>query len=107
MRVSRLTDRVTHQTATTTTNDWGEDIETWADANANVPMQVEVETGDERIRAGRVEATQSARFRYRGSITVEPDDRLVWSGSSWQVQGWPVETSKRPRYMEVLAIRVE
>lgn len=90
---------------TTTTDEWGAETHAYAEA-AVVPMAVEPERARERLRAGRMESVQAAMFTYRGPLTLQPSYRLVTSGETWEVVGWPVQIQRRPLWYEVVAERV-
>jgi SPP1 family predicted phage head-tail adaptor len=80
---------ITIQRATTSQDDYGEPINTWATLLQVWAEAVPVSDG-ERIAAAEVSATISMRFRVLYSSTiadVNPKDRISYDSKTWDIWG--------------------
>lgn len=71
--------RITIERATTTTDDFGADTQTWAPL-ATVWASYKPISDSERMRAAEVGATITARFQIRWGHDVDVEDRLIFEG---------------------------
>lgn len=85
MQAGKLDQRVTIERYTTTENDWGEPINTWAPL-ATVWAAVEPLNGREYIaaQAAMAETTARIRMRYRPGITQQ--DRVIHEGKIYGIE---------------------
>jgi SPP1 family predicted phage head-tail adaptor len=87
MRAGSLDRRVTVERAGLTTDEFGQDLESWAPL-AIVWAAKEDIRDSEMLAAQQVGATVTTRFRIRWSQSVAsltPRDRLVYAGRAYQV----------------------
>ena len=92
-RAGLLRNRITIQTATASTNAFGEVERAWSStAIGNVWAQVETEDGIERLQSGaeRTRAAATFRVRYRTDID-ERSNRLLWPAGSTSAV-WDIES---------------
>lgn len=78
---------VTFERATVTTNDYGEEIQTWG-SYADAFAEILFGTGQERREAAQERASQAVTVIVAWSPTlaaVEPTDRLQALGSTWDI----------------------
>lgn len=79
--------RITIRRATTTTNDFGETVESWSDLATVWAAKEDIRDG-ERFAAQQVAAEITTRFRTRWSATVadvNPKDRVSFDGRAYDV----------------------
>ena len=106
MLAGPLDQRITLRRATVTTNDLGEDIETWSDFATVWAARAEV-SNRERFAAQQVGFELVARFRIRYSTRVgdlSPQDRMLIDGQEYNItgvamigrrEGWEITASYR------------
>jgi SPP1 family predicted phage head-tail adaptor len=104
MKAGPLDRRLTIQHKTVTQNEFGEEVETWADL-ATVWCEMRDVSDGERVAAAEVAATITTRFRIRHSSTVADvnpgDDRLVFEGRIYDL--WGVKRLGRREGLELTA----
>lgn len=85
MKAGDLTQRVTVERFTTTTDSWGQPIETWAPL-FTCWASVEPLVGREYIaaQAAQSEVTARIRMRYRPGLTSQ--DRVIHEGSTYGIE---------------------
>jgi len=79
--------RITFQRATTTQNEFNEDVETWVDQATVWAMREDASSG-EKEAAGQVGAFLMARFTVRRSSQTEgirQIDRIFHDGAAWSI----------------------
>lgn len=82
--------RVIFQRYAATQDDYGEEIQTWAQQGQPQKAKVYYGTGTERREAAREEGSQSANFNCHASETTKAiviRDRIVMSGENWDIVG--------------------
>lgn len=84
MKAGDLDRRIVIERATTTTNDFGEEIQTWAPL-AEVWAQVLPISDGERWRAAEVAAHVTTRFRIRWGLGVTVLDRVFYEGREYDI----------------------
>jgi SPP1 family predicted phage head-tail adaptor len=78
---------VTFQRATTTEDDYGQPIDTWADY-VTATARVRFGTSQEKREAAQESASQTATFECLRSTKVDSvtvKDRIVFDGSDWDI----------------------
>ena len=89
MRPEAFDRTVTLQRATTTQNEYGEEVQAWADLGTVQAKSQPVSDG-EKLSAGEVSSTLSARFTIRYDSAwadFSAKDRLVFEGETFDVWG--------------------
>lgn len=84
MRAGKLDRRITIRRATTAANDFGEEIETWADV-ATVWAQQRPNRGGERFAAQQMVGTKVLTFQIRYRSDVTNRDRVVYNGREYNI----------------------
>lgn len=77
MRAGELRHRVTIQQATTSRDEFGAEVQTWADV-ATVWAKVETTAGDETIDAARASASLTHTITIRNRTGLLPTQRVLW-----------------------------
>lgn len=98
---------VTIQRSTSTSNDFNEPVETWADLTTERARRRDVSDG-ERLAAGQIGSHVMARFTIRSSSETrdaKPSDRLVHEGATWSIQGIKEADEGRHRFLEITAVK--
>lgn len=99
--------RITIQRYTSTTNDFNEEVKSWADLTTVWAMRRDASDG-ERVTAGKEGAFLMSRFTVRSSSktrTVTPADRLSYDGAVWNIRGAKETQDGRKRFIEITATR--
>jgi SPP1 family predicted phage head-tail adaptor len=84
---SQRTELIVFQRATVTTDDYGQEIETFADY-ATRRARVRFGTAQEKREAARESASQTATFECVRSATLDGitnEDRIVYLGDNWDI----------------------
>jgi SPP1 family predicted phage head-tail adaptor len=84
MRAGKLRQRIILQSPTTTQNEFGDEIITYATA-ATVWAKVETTTGDEDVTAQRAEAWLQHTVTIRNYPGVLPTWRVVWGERTMEI----------------------
>lgn len=90
MKAGELDKQITFETRTTTTDDFGGEVEAfipWPDTTA---AKVTFGTGQERRTAAQEHASQSATFKVRlwpQTEAVTARDRIQYDGAAWDIDG--------------------
>ena len=87
LAAGKLDRRVTFERAVITTNDYNEQVETWAPIGT-VWAQVSFGTGVERREAAQTAASAPATFRVRHSALIAgltEKDRIGFMGAIWNI----------------------
>lgn len=82
--------RIVFQRFTATQDEYGEQIETWAQQGASQKAAVFYGRGDERREAAREEGSQTANFNCHATETTRAiivRDRIVMDGENWDILG--------------------
>lgn len=104
-RVGAMRERVNLQTSTSTMDDAGQPIRTWATTYENEPAQRVPLRGAESLRGGQVEAGVDEVFIIRFRDSVTPQMRLVHDGRNYGiVYAEPVEGGRRYMALSVKAV---
>ncbi len=99
---------ITLQRFTATQDEYGEEIQTWADRGKEWAA-VYLGRGDERRQAAQEQAVQAATFNMLSNgLTrgAKVEDRIVWDGSNWDVVSIAPDAPKRGE-IEMTAKRVQ
>ena len=81
---------VIFQRYTATQDEYGEEVQTWAQQGKPQKAKVYYGTGTERREAAREEGSQTANFNCHATETTRAiiiRDRIVMDGESWDVLG--------------------
>ena len=105
MRAGNLRHRVTIQTFTTTTDSYGQPIESWA-TFAEVWGAVEPLTGREYFQAQQVQAEVNYRVRLRYLAGVVPTMRVLHDGRTLEVQA-VINPDERNRELQLMCREVD
>lgn len=95
--------RVAISRRSSTLNDFNEPVDSWSTLATVWASVVPISDG-ERLRAGETLAQKSSRFTIRWSATVDgvdPRDRIVFDGSTYDIQG--VKKLGRKQFLEITA----
>jgi SPP1 family predicted phage head-tail adaptor len=87
MIAGKLDRRIVIERATTTTNNFGEEVATWAPLVEVWAHVIDVSDG-ERWRAAEVAATVTTRFQVRWNDTTKtigPKDRVLYEGRAYDI----------------------
>ena len=87
LRAGALRERITIERASAASNDYNEEVLTWATL-ATVRAQVLYGTGRERREAAQEVASVPATFRVRqssDSASWTPKDRILFAGAAWDI----------------------
>lgn len=98
--------RVQFQRYTATTDDYGGEVETWADYGPAMFARVVHGSGQERREAAQENASVTATFyvlRTPTTAALNPKDRAVWNGP-WDITS-AVPSLQFQREIEITAIR--
>lgn len=103
MRIGRLRHRVTIQQYTTTDNEYGEPVPTWADV-ATVWASVEPLSGNERMIAQQRNAslTHKVVIRYLAGVTAEM--RVKFGDRYFAIVEPPMNIDERDREMHLMCV---
>jgi SPP1 family predicted phage head-tail adaptor len=93
------------QNFTTTTNDYNEEVPTWA-TYASVWAKMEFHTSTEGEASARQYAEMGLYFTIRYRADLEPDHQLIFEGNTYRIIGRPREIDRR-RFLKIQAILVE
>lgn len=105
MNIGRLDRRIDLQVRTLSTNEFNEQIETWA-TEAILWAEVRDLSATERIQAGRQVAVHAAAFKIRYRSTVTPaTHRIVYFGQVYNIKG--LKSLGRMEGLELYAEAVE
>lgn len=108
MTAGRRDHLITLQTYTTTQDEYGEEVQTWANTGTEWAA-VFYGKGDERRQAAMEKAQQPAVFQVlSNSVTraLDVKDRIVLGGIAWDIVGIAPDTPKRGE-IELAALRGE
>lgn len=108
MRAGRRDKRIIFERAAIEQNDHGDDIEAWRFAFKR-SAQVWMGKGSERREAAMEQGSQAATFGLlldSMTRTLTLKDRIVWSGSVWDIESLAPDTPKRGE-IEITAVRGE
>jgi head-tail adaptor len=97
MTAGRRDQLVTLQAYTTTQDEYGEEVQTWADSGAEWAA-VFYGKGDERRQAAMEQGEQAATFQMLSNTQTRAltvTDRIVLGGVNWDIRGIAPETPKR------------
>lgn len=106
MTAGRRDQLVTLQRYTTTQDDYGEEVQTWADLGTEWAA-VYYGAGSERRQAAMEQGQQSANFQMLANLTtlgLTLRDRIVLDGVNWDIVSTSPHTPKRG-LMEATATR--
>ena len=106
MKGRRRDQLVTLQRYTTTQDDYGEEVQTWADLGTEWAA-VFYGRGDERRQAAMEQGSQPATFQMLANLNtlgLTIRDRIVLDGVNWDIVGLAPDTPKRG-LIEVTATR--
>lgn len=109
MKPEKLDRRITLQRATVTQDPGsGENVETWATLGPDAIWAQYMPVSDgEKVQAGEVASTLMARFtvRYDSAWSdVNPKDRLVFEGRTFDVMGAKEVAGTRRALLEITAV---
>jgi SPP1 family predicted phage head-tail adaptor len=99
-------DRITFKRASIDTDDYGGEIETWAELGKRWAWII-YGTGQERRDAAQLQATVPATFNVpRDTLTqtIKPKDQIEFDGSIWNITGAPIR-SKELDGVDITAVR--
>ena len=99
--------RITVQHATTTTNDYNEDILSWHDLAKVMAARRDV-SDMEKFTSGQTGSALVSRFviRYSGlTKTITPVDRILHDDVVWNIKGIKEVSEGRKRFLEITAVR--
>lgn len=80
---------------------------TWSDHGPRISASRRDISDAEKVAAGQVQATVSARFLVRSSTftrDITPIDRLMHGGKDWNIQGIKEAPNGRHAFLEITAI---
>ncbi len=107
MQAGDLDRRIVVQRFTTTTNEFNENTEIWADLQKVWARRRDVSDG-EKEAAGQVGSVLVSRFVVRSSIAsrnFRATDRIFYDGAPWNIQGIKETNEGRNRFLEITAAR--
>lgn len=86
MRAGRLDRRIVIQKKTLTHDEWGEEVETWADL-MTVWAQQQPDRGDERFAHQQLLGTAAMTFviRARPDLALTVEHRISYHGRTWDI----------------------
>lgn len=93
------------QSFTTTTNDYNEEVPTWA-TYATVWAKMEFHTSVESEASARQYAEMGLYFTIRWRADLEPDHQLIFESKTYRIVGRPREIDRR-RFLKIQASLVE
>lgn len=99
--------RITFERYTSVADALNEEVKTWAALATRWARREDVSDG-ERIAAGELGAYQVSRFVVRSddvTRTINPKDRISYSGSLWNIQSAKETSHGRRAFIEVRAVR--
>lgn len=87
MRSGRLDRSIQIQAATTTQNDVGEPVDTWANlhSESSIPAAYTPQRGNERFSAQQLVGRAVVTFRVRYRDDVNTKCRIVYDGKNWDI----------------------
>lgn len=103
MYPGKFDQEVVFQRATTTTDDYGGEVSTWADF-ARAWVQVRRGTGQERREASQEAASQTATFVADWNPTLEQitvTDRIQYRGDDWDIVDVAPDANKEIQFTAV------
>lgn len=98
---------LTIQRFTSTSNEFNEPVETWANLMTVRAMRRDASDG-EKFAAGQVGSSLRARFVIRSDSktrTITPVDRAMHEGSTWSIHGIKEANEGRRRFIEITAVK--
>lgn len=89
MQSGKMDQRITLQRLAFTPDGGGGQIEAWADYthNATVWAHVVAKAGRENNQEGRMTATFTVLFHIHNRRDIDPRDRIVWQGVTYNIRG--------------------
>lgn len=93
------------QSATTSLNDYNEEVPTWA-TYASVWAKMEFHTSTEAEASARQYAEMGLYFTIRYRADLEPNHQLIFEGREYRIIGRPREIDRR-RFLKIQASLVE
>ena len=99
--------RITIERYARTQDAFGGDVLAWSVLTEVYASRADISDA-ERLSAGQLNATQSARFIVRSSVitrSVDAKDRLVVGDDVWDVHGIKETKEGRMRFLEITATR--
>jgi SPP1 family predicted phage head-tail adaptor len=97
--------KIALQSFTTTTNDYNEDVPTWA-TYATVWAKMEFHTSVEATAEARQYAEMGLYFTIRWRAGLEPNHQLLFEGKTYRIIGRPREIDRR-KFLKIQASLVE
>lgn len=74
------------QRATSSVDNGGGVVRTWADNLTNVPVVVQLLSGSENIRYGAESNRHYGRAYVEGKLDITAEDRMVWNSRTFDIQ---------------------
>ena len=100
MRAGKLRQMIVIQSHTFTTDDFGGQIEAWADV-ATVAASVEPLSGRELIAAQAAQSEITTRFVVRYLAGIEPAMRIVYNGKIYNISAI-IDPEERHRELQIM-----
>jgi SPP1 family predicted phage head-tail adaptor len=95
----QMDQRITLQRLARTADGYGGFTDAWADypTNARVWAKVMAKAGRESMVDGRMAATFTVLFEIYNRTDIDPRDRIIWDGVTYNIRGLRLEGSQRQK----------
>lgn len=113
MKAGKLRHRIQLQHFTATRDDWGGEVQAWADAfpaitaQGGIPAEWLPGPGKEYLAADAIRAEVEGRLRIRHLPGVNAQMRVLWDGQLWEIKAPPLQDPTLRREMVLMVARAE